>query len=120
MWNELHAPKALSPHLDVRTIDGLVLEDDESRIVGFTTKHIASGSLAGDRARSFELGWTKQLFDALDFANLEKGISQRRLTPASLPMEPESDRLLLCDWSAAARRRRRGGRRLHPLRDPHA
>ncbi|RYP64298.1 hypothetical protein DL769_006713 [Monosporascus sp. CRB-8-3] len=105
MWNELHALEALSPHPNIRAIDGLVLEGEESRIVGFTAKHVASGSFAGDEDRLFKLDWAKQLFDTLDSANLEKGISHGRLTPASLLMEPESDKLLLWDWGAATRRR---------------
>ncbi|RYP12213.1 hypothetical protein DL767_011418 [Monosporascus sp. MG133] len=104
MWNELRALKALSPHPNTRAIDGLVLEGDESRIVGFTTEHIASGSFAGDQDRLLKLDWTKQLFDTLDFANLEKGTSRGRLTPASLLIEPESDRLLLRDKPSSSKR----------------
>lgn len=79
-WNELNLLKSLPPHPNIVPFDRVVLEDVESRVIGFTTKYISGGTL--DNAKvPFRFEWLQQLTQLVDFLNLELGIMH--------PLHPE-------------------------------
>ncbi|CAI7578209.1 unnamed protein product [Penicillium discolor] len=83
--------------------DRVVLEDVESRVIGFTTKYISGGTLANaDPKRPFRFEWLQQLTQVVDFLNLELGIMHQDIAPRNLLVDPETDKLLLFDFDWAA------------------
>lgn len=44
-WDELNILKSLPPHPNIIPFDRVVLEDKESRVIGFTTKYIPGGTI---------------------------------------------------------------------------
>lgn len=93
----------LLPHPNVVPFDRLVLEDAESRVIGFITKYIPGGTLANaDPKRPFRFEWLQQLTQVVDFLNLELGIMYQDIAPRNLLVDPETDKLLLFDFDWAA------------------
>lgn len=43
-WDEVNLLKSLPPHPNIVPFDRVVLEDVESRVIGFTTKYIPGGT----------------------------------------------------------------------------
>lgn len=73
-WKEVNMLSRLPPHPNIVPFDRLVLEDVESRVIGFTTKYIPGGTLAdADPKRPFRFEWLQQLAQLVDFLNLESG-----------------------------------------------
>lgn len=59
-WDELNLLKSLPPHPNIVPFDRVVLEDVESRVIGFTTKYIPGGTLANPKV-PFRFEWIQQL-----------------------------------------------------------
>lgn len=55
-WDELNIFKSLPPHPNIIQFDRVVLEDQESRVIGFTTKYIPGGTLANSKI-PFRFEW---------------------------------------------------------------
>lgn len=93
----------LLPHPNIVPFDRLVLEDAESRVIGFVTKYIPGGTLANaDPKRPFRFEWLQQLTQVVDFLNLELEIMHQDIAPRNLLVDPETDKLLLFDFDWAA------------------
>ena len=61
-WKEINLVSKLPPHPNIVPFDRVVLEDVESRVIGFTTKYIPGGTLANaDPKRPFRFEWLQQL-----------------------------------------------------------
>ncbi|KAJ5797205.1 uncharacterized protein N7518_005745 [Penicillium psychrosexuale] len=104
-WKEIHLVSKLPPHPNIVPFDRVVLEDVESRVIGFATKYIPGGSLANaDPKRPFRFEWLEQLTQVVDFLNLELGIMHQDIAPRNLLVDPETDKLLLFDFDWAANR----------------
>ncbi|CRL27456.1 Tyrosine-protein kinase, active site [Penicillium camemberti] len=100
---EMNLLSKLLPHPNVVPFDRLVLEDAESRVIGFITKYIPGGTLANaDPKRPFRFEWLQQLTQVVDFLNLELGIMYQDIAPRNLLVDPETDKLLLFDFDWAA------------------
>ncbi|KAJ5155703.1 hypothetical protein N7492_008506 [Penicillium capsulatum] len=110
-WDELNLLKSLPPHPNIVPFDRVVLEDVESRVIGFTTKYIPGGTL--DNAKvPFRFEWMQQLTQLVDFLNLELGIMHQDIAPRNLLIDPDTCKILLFDfdWAACGKKRLLDGR----------
>ncbi|KAJ5951639.1 uncharacterized protein N7479_010052 [Penicillium vulpinum] len=102
-WKEINMLSKLPPHPNIVPFDRVVLEDVESRVIGFTTKYIPGGTLAdADPKMPFRFEWLQQLTQVVDFLNLELGIMHQDIAPRNLLVDPETDKILLFDFDWAA------------------
>ena len=69
-WDELNLLKSLPPHPNIVPFDRVVLEDVESRVIGFTIKYIPGGTLDNSK-QPFRFEWIQQLTQLVDFLNLD-------------------------------------------------
>ena len=69
-WDELNLLKSLPPHPNIVPVDRVVLEDVESRVIGFTIKYIPGGTLDNSK-QPFRFEWIQQLTQLVDFLNLD-------------------------------------------------
>jgi serine/threonine protein kinase len=82
-WDELQAYKNLPSHPNLVPLDRVVIEDVESRVIGFTTKYIPGGNLDNpDRPFLFE--YLQQLTNLIDFLNLDLGIMHQDVAARNL------------------------------------
>lgn len=100
-WDELNLLKNLPPHPNIVPFDRVVLEDEESRVIGFTTKYIPGGTL-DDPEIPFRFEWMQQLTSLVDFLNLELGIRHQDIAPRNLLIDPETHGIRLFDFDWAA------------------
>ncbi|KAJ5571457.1 hypothetical protein N7535_005117 [Penicillium sp. DV-2018c] len=100
-WKEMNLLSKLPPHPNLIPFDRIVLEDVESRVIGFTTKYIPGGTLA-DPKRPFRFEWLQQLTQLVDFLNLELGIMHQDIAPRNLLIDHETDKIVLFDFDWAA------------------
>ncbi|TGO10360.1 hypothetical protein BTUL_0137g00170 [Botrytis tulipae] len=100
-WNEINLLKSLPPHPNIVPFDSVVLEDVESRVIGFTTKYITGGSLSNPKI-PFRFEWLQQLTEVVDFLNLKLGIMHQDIAPRNLMIDPDTQKLLLFDFDRAA------------------
>jgi serine/threonine protein kinase len=100
-WDELNLLKSLPPHPNIVPFDRVVLEDVESRVIGFTTKYIPGGTLENPTV-PFRFEWFKQLIQVVDFLNLELGIMHQDIAPRNLLIDPDTHKLLLFDFDWAS------------------
>lgn len=102
-WKEMNMLSKLPPHPNIITFGRIVLEDVQSRVIGFTTKNIPGGTLAdADPKRPFRFKWLQQLTQLVDFLNLELGIMHQDIAPRNLLVDPETDDVILFDFDWAA------------------
>ncbi|KOS42844.1 hypothetical protein ACN38_g6283 [Penicillium nordicum] len=102
-WNEMNLLSKLPPHPNIIPFDRIVLEDVQSRVIGFTTKYIPGGTLAdANPKRPFRFEWLRQLTQLVDFLNLELGIMHQDIAPRNLLVDPETDDIILFDFDRAA------------------
>ncbi|KAJ5333668.1 uncharacterized protein N7506_007451 [Penicillium brevicompactum] len=99
-WKEMNLLSKLPPHPNLIRFDRIVLEDVESRIIGFTTNYIPGGTLA-DSKRPFRFEWLQQLTQLVDDLNLEYGIMHQDIAPRNLLID-ETDNIILFDFDWAA------------------
>jgi hypothetical protein len=112
-WKEMNLLSKLPPHPNIIPFDRIVLEDVQSRVIGFTTKYIPGGTLAdADPKRPFRFEWLRQLTQLVDFLNLELGIMHQDIAPRNLLVDPETDDIILFDfdWAANGEEGLMGGR----------
>lgn len=102
-WNELNILIRLSHHRNVVPIDQIVLDEVHGQIVGFASRYIPGGSLEGNPSRSFKLRWLKQLTQLVDDLNLRYGVVHHDIAARHLAIDPETDDLLLFDFSISHR-----------------
>lgn len=100
-WDELNLLKSLPPHPNIVPFDRVVLEDVESRVIGFTMKYIPGGTLANLKV-PFRFEWMQQLTQLVDFLNLELGIMHQDIAPRNLLIDPDTHKILLLDFDWAA------------------
>ncbi|EIT82114.1 kinase-like domain-containing protein [Aspergillus flavus] len=110
-WDELNLLKSLPPHPNIVPFDRIVLEDVESRVIGFTTKYISGGTLDNINV-PFRFEWLQQLTQLVDFLNLELGIMHQDIAPRYLLIDPDTHKILLFDfdWAANGKKRLLEGR----------
>ncbi|KAJ5285878.1 hypothetical protein N7524_001184 [Penicillium chrysogenum] len=102
-WKEMNLLSKLPPHPNIIPFDRIVLEDVESRVIGFTTKYIPGGTLAEtEPKRPFRFEWLRQLTQLVDFLNLDMGIIHQDIAPRNLLIDPETDKIILFDFDWAA------------------
>jgi serine/threonine protein kinase len=101
-WDEMNAYKSLPPHPNLLPFDRVVLEDAESRVIGFTTKFIAGGTLVDNLEVPLRFEWLQQLTQVVDFLNLELGIMHQDIAPRNLFIDPDTQKLLLFDFDWVA------------------
>ncbi|KAJ5557981.1 hypothetical protein N7535_009474 [Penicillium sp. DV-2018c] len=111
-WDELNILKRLPPHPNIIPFDRVVLEDQESRVIGFTTKYIPGETLANSKM-VFRFEWLQQLTQVVDFLNLELGIMHQDIAPRNLLIDPYTNKIVLFDFDRAAS----GKNRLYEGRD---
>ncbi|KAF1851058.1 uncharacterized protein K460DRAFT_328609 [Cucurbitaria berberidis CBS 394.84] len=100
-WDEINLLERLPPHPNILPFDRVVLDDVESRVIGFTTKYIPGGTLENLKV-PFRLEWMRQLLQVVDFLNLELGIMHQDIAPRNLLVDPDTHEVLLFDFDMAA------------------
>ena len=100
-WDELNAIKSLPLHPNILSLDRVVLDDVESRILGFTTEYIPGGTLENPKL-AFRFEWLQQLTRLVDFLNLQLGIMHQDIAPQNLLVDPKTEELLLFDFDRVA------------------
>ncbi|KAJ5789136.1 uncharacterized protein N7518_006147 [Penicillium psychrosexuale] len=110
-WDEINILTRLPPHPNIIPFDRVVLEDQESRVIGFTTKYILGGTLANPKI-PFRFEWLQQLTQVVDFLNLELGIMHQDIAPRNLLIDPCTNKIVVFDfdWAASGKRRLYEGR----------
>ncbi|KAJ5768135.1 hypothetical protein N7533_000718 [Penicillium manginii] len=110
-WDELNLLKSLPSHPNIVPFDRVVVEDVESRVIGFTTKYIPGGTLDNTNV-PFRFEWLQQLTQLVDFLNLELGIMHQDIAPRNLLIDPDTNKILLFDfdWAAHGKNRLLEGR----------
>ena len=103
IWNELHIVKSLPPHANLVPFDRVVLEDVESRVIGFTTRFISGRTLGEDTTTTFCFEWLQQLTSIVDFLNLELGIMHQDIAPRNIFIDSDTQGIRLFDFDWAAR-----------------
>ncbi|KAL3460739.1 hypothetical protein BJX64DRAFT_290048 [Aspergillus heterothallicus] len=98
---EINLLKILPSHPNIVPFDRVVLEDVESRIIGFTTKYIPGGTLDSANV-PFRFEFLQQLTQLVDFLNLELGIMRQDIAPRKLLIDPDTNKILLFDFDWAA------------------
>ncbi|EAQ82968.1 hypothetical protein CHGG_10786 [Chaetomium globosum CBS 148.51] len=71
-------------------------------VVGFTTPFVSARSLEKPLPGPFKLRWLRELMGLVDELNLEYGIVHQHIAPRNLFINPDTDSILLFDFSAAA------------------
>ncbi|PVH70455.1 hypothetical protein DL98DRAFT_136087 [Cadophora sp. DSE1049] len=110
-WDELNLLKSLPPHPNIVPFDRVVLEDVESRVIGFTTKYIPGGTLDNPKLPCrFE--WLRQLTQLVDFLNLDLGIMHQDIAARNLLIDSNTQKILLFDfdWVASGKHNLLDGR----------
>ncbi|KAF2461402.1 hypothetical protein BDY21DRAFT_368638 [Lineolata rhizophorae] len=101
IWNELHLVKSFR-HPNLVPFDRVVVDDVESRVLGFTTTYIPGGTLGQKRDRVFRFEWLQQLTAVVDYLNLELGVVHQDVAPRNLLISPTTDEIQLFDFDRAA------------------
>lgn len=101
-WDELNVLKTLPPHPNLLPLDRIVLEDVESRVIGFTTPFIPGGTLVDNLKIPLRFEWVQQLTQLVDFLNLEIGVMHQDIAPRNLLLDPDTQKLLLFDFDWVA------------------
>jgi len=102
-WNEVNIVMRLPAHPNIVTIDKLVLDKPQGRIVGFTTPYIHGGTLDTDNSRVFKLKWLRQLTQVVDDLNFKFGVVHQDIAARNLLVKSETDDLMLFDFNFAGR-----------------
>ncbi|TGJ88711.1 hypothetical protein E0Z10_g12 [Xylaria hypoxylon] len=110
-WDELQLYKSLPPYPYIVPFDRVVLDDSESRVIGFTTKYVTGGTLDNPK-RPFRFEYLQQLTRLIDFLNLDLGVMHQDIAPRNVLVDPQTQRLLLFDfdWAANGEKGLREGR----------
>jgi serine/threonine protein kinase len=101
IWKEMHLVKSFQ-HPNLVQFDRVVIDDVESRVLGFTTTYIPGGSLDQNRNRVFLLEWLQQLTAVVDYLNLELGVVHQDIAPRNLLIDPTTNKIRLFDFDRAA------------------
>ncbi|KAI3391221.1 hypothetical protein diail_7752 [Diaporthe ilicicola] len=110
-WDEMNLWIRLSAHPNIVPFDRVVVEQldgSQDHIVGFTSLHIAGGTLdaieenPGD-CRVFKLKWLLQLMSLVDDLNYKYGIQHQDIAPRNLVVDEATDNIMLFDFNFSAR-----------------
>lgn len=100
----------LSPHPHIVPFDRVVVEElhGQNHIVGFTTLHIAGGTLDAieenpEDSRVFKLKWLLQLTSVVDDLYYKYGIQHQDIAPRNLLVDEATDNIMLFDFNFSAR-----------------
>ncbi|KAJ5714110.1 uncharacterized protein N7483_011291 [Penicillium malachiteum] len=100
-WDEINILSLLPPHPNILPFDRIVVEGEESRVLGFTTRYIPGQTLDNPKI-PFRFEWLQQLTQVVDFLNLELGIMHQDIAPRNLLIDAETEKILLFDFDRAA------------------
>ncbi|KAK0657938.1 hypothetical protein B0T16DRAFT_402780 [Cercophora newfieldiana] len=101
IWYSTHFLAGMAEHPNFVALRHLVLEE-RGGVVGYTMPFIPGGTLqSARRSRIFKLKWAKQLLQALDDLNLERGINHQDLRTRNLMVDPTTDNLIIIDLGKA-------------------
>ena len=99
-WDGLNIIKSLPPKPNIIPFHSLVL-NEESRVIGFTTKYILGGTLANPKI-PLRFEWLQELTHVVDFLNLELGIMHQDIAPRNILIDPYKHKIVLFDFDRAA------------------
>ncbi|KAI1327746.1 hypothetical protein F5Y16DRAFT_184845 [Xylariaceae sp. FL0255] len=102
-WKEMNLWMRLPSHPNIVPFDKIVVDELESRIVGFTSAYMLGGSLEKNRSRTFKLEWLRQLIQVVDLLNLQCGISHQDIAPRNLLVDELTDTIKIFYFNFAAR-----------------
>jgi hypothetical protein len=84
VWNELHITQALTGHPSLVPFDRTILDEVQSRVVGFTTLFVPGGDLKENNTIPFRFSWLQQLAAVVDDLNIQYGIMHQDIAPRNL------------------------------------
>ncbi|TKX24844.1 protein kinase domain-containing protein 16 [Elsinoe australis] len=99
IWQELHLWKGLPKHPLIAEFDRVVIDEVESRVVGFTAAYVSGGTIQHNPPRLFKFKWLEQLIEVVDDLNLKYGILHRDIHPRNIMIESESDSIKIIDFN---------------------
>ncbi|KZF19127.1 hypothetical protein L228DRAFT_251216 [Xylona heveae TC161] len=102
IWHELHITKSLPAHPNLVPFDRVVVDDVESRVLGFTTAYVPGGCLDDNKSRIFRLEYFQQLTSVVDYLNLELGIIHQDVAARNILLDSKTQNILLFDFDRAA------------------
>ncbi|KAF2227453.1 kinase-like domain-containing protein [Elsinoe ampelina] len=102
LWQEIDIWRSIPPHPNIVTINSLIVDEVEHRLVGFSTPFVPGGTLEKGE-RTFKLKWLKDLLQAIDQLNLQHGVMHRDIHPRNMVVDPRTDKLQLIDFNHARR-----------------
>ncbi|TAQ84959.1 hypothetical protein B7494_g6710 [Chlorociboria aeruginascens] len=105
IWHEINCVMRIPKHRHIVSFDRLVVDgvDNKDKVVGFTTPFIPGGTVQDNTSRVFKLKYLKQLFEAIDYLNLNLGIVHGDISPRNLLIDEETDDLRIFDFNWAAK-----------------
>ncbi|KAJ5909041.1 hypothetical protein N7495_001723 [Penicillium taxi] len=102
-WKEINLLSKLPHHPNILPLSHVVLEDMESRVIGFTTRYIPGGTLHKTNPKQlFRFEWLQQLTQVVDFLNFELGIMHQDIAPRNLLIDSKEKKIFLFDFNIAA------------------
>lgn len=89
----------LPPHPNLVPFNRVVLDEQNGRLVGFTSIYIPGGTIKENKSRTFKLEWLRQLTCVVDDLNLKHGIVHQDIAARNLLVDPKTDALMLFDFN---------------------
>jgi len=103
LWEGTQILKALKNSQHIVPFHRAVLDEEEPRLLGFTTIYLPGGTLDANSKFPFSLCWLNQLIDAVDYLNLDAGVAHQDIAGRNVLIDLNDMTLKLFDFDFAAK-----------------
>lgn len=101
VWTEAHIMHALQGRTSIVSFDRFVVDDEDFRLLGYTSNYVPGDTLRDNPYRPFCLSWLEQLTQVVDELNLKCGIYHQDIAPCNLMIDAQTNNLILLDFDKA-------------------
>lgn len=119
-WHEFNCWLRLSGHPNIVPLDCIVTDHEDvpghgtvEVIVGFTSVFVPGKTLEDNHSRLFKMKHLNQLIEVVDDLNLKFGIVHQDIAPRNLLINPDTDTLLIFDFSCSGKLGWRGEEKIN-------